>query len=387
MIRLQDNVPSVYVEQSRDFQLFCRLYDCIVNGVRYDISTMTNIFDANKINDQLLSLLSIRQGFFTDKNLNADVLRTILSAFPYIIKYKGSRKGIELCVNTILKLEGIYEVPRIDIDSENLVVTIYTESKISNTVGLDELLKYVLPVGYIYTLERYVWRNSDSELVAHGRVYTLVNPAISNSQVIGSDRFSNYVFDIGFKIQTADGTETEIWKHFLYSQEEYEILEAGTIVKYSINLNNLFNLSSLTGSTFTISMLGADCDLVDSNGESLTNNNLIKDTTSRDFIVESPTYIVTLHISNVRLQDKSAFGFKTRLERLYVGSIMATQVIGALDYLSASGEPSIKYESNNAIGVNRDMIDSSGSTISVEHFATNSIRENTTTTQINNFEG
>lgn len=44
--RLQNNVPEVYVKESRDFQLLCRLYDCILNGVKFDIDSMLNITDS-----------------------------------------------------------------------------------------------------------------------------------------------------------------------------------------------------------------------------------------------------------------------------------------------------------------------------------------------------
>ena len=92
MFRLQNNTPSYYVNNSRDFQLFCRLYDYINNGVKFDIDSIININDPLKINDRLLNLYGSKVGFFTNKNINTNVLRRILKAFPYLIKYKGTKK-------------------------------------------------------------------------------------------------------------------------------------------------------------------------------------------------------------------------------------------------------------------------------------------------------
>ena len=360
MLRLQNNTPPVYTDESRDFQLFCRLYDCIINGITYDINTIPNMFDAHKINNQLLSLLSIRQGFLTKKNLNTDIVRAILSVFPYVLKYKGSKKGIELCVNTILKLEGIYEVPRIEIDEQNLMVTIYTESIISNRVALDELLKYVLPVGYIYNVERHLYRETGSELVTHGKVYTLINPTISNSQVIGSDRYSDYVYDIEFVLTTASGDTKTVWKHFIYNQDEIVINSTTKTVSYSMVLNKVFGMNDLRGSTVAISILGANCHIIDSSGNTLAT---IKDTETQEFdIPESETIldnVITIEAYNVKIGDSTVFGFRNRLERLYVGSFIATQVIGSKDYLQVVNTSDELVYANDVNGTRRSKIDAS----------------------------
>ena len=72
MFRLQNNTPSYYVNNSRDFQLFCRLYDYINNGVKFDIDSIININDPLKINDRLLNLYGSKVGFFTNKNINTN---------------------------------------------------------------------------------------------------------------------------------------------------------------------------------------------------------------------------------------------------------------------------------------------------------------------------
>ena len=105
MFRLQDNVPSVYIDQSRDFQLFCRVYDCINNAVKYDIDTIINILDPMTANDRILELLCTYVGFFPKMHYDSYLLRYIIASFSHAIKYKGTKHGINIAVSTILKAE------------------------------------------------------------------------------------------------------------------------------------------------------------------------------------------------------------------------------------------------------------------------------------------
>lgn len=190
MFRLQNNTPPIYTEGSRDFQLFCRLYDCVNNAVKFDINTITNIIEPAKANDRILELMCTRTGFFTKYDFDSNILRAILSAFPYILKYKGSKKGIELAVGTILKLEGNNVPPRIYINNENYCINIYISTRITNLIALDELLSYVLPIGYTYTIEPYSDYNTTTTIITKNTIESLVSPTISNSQVAGTDRDS-----------------------------------------------------------------------------------------------------------------------------------------------------------------------------------------------------
>lgn len=157
MFRLTENVPQVYVEQSRDFQLLCRLRDSIDNAVKFDILSMIDILDSMKIKDTMLPLLATKMGFFSKKlkDIDSKTLRYILSAFCIAVQHKGSRLGIEYAVNAVLKAENINAsgstpIAEVIIDNVNYDVTILTSTELYNKTALDEFLKYVLPIGYTY---------------------------------------------------------------------------------------------------------------------------------------------------------------------------------------------------------------------------------------------
>lgn len=222
MFRLQNNVPSTYIEQSRDFQLFCRLYDCINNGVQFDISTITDILDPIKVNDRIVKLLATRVGFITDIDIDNTVLRYILSAYPYIIKNKGTRKGIEAAVNAILHAEHSIKAATVEVvnkpaegsNQAEYSVNIYTPIILSSKTkkALNELLKYILPVGYIFDILPYDKLSGDKPLetdliLTTSNIISVQGPLTTTSSVRGSG--SQYIINEEGK-SAAISTNTDI---------------------------------------------------------------------------------------------------------------------------------------------------------------------------------
>lgn len=219
MFRLQNNVPSTYIEQSRDFQLFCRLYDCINNGVQFDISTITDILDPIKVNDRVVKLLATRVGFITDIDIDNTVLRYILSAYPYIIKNKGTRKGIEAAVNAILHAEHSIKAATVEVvnkpaegsNQAEYSVNIYTPIILSSKTkkALNELLKYILPVGYIFDILPYDKLSGNKPLetdltLTTSNIIAVQGPLTTTSSVRGSNsQYKTYV-------KSPDGKDVEV---------------------------------------------------------------------------------------------------------------------------------------------------------------------------------
>lgn len=154
-IRLQDNVPEVYVNESRDFQLLCRLYDCIINGVKFDIDSIRFITDTHNCNSRLLDLLKTKVGFFNDKYIFSDDMRLILEAFPYIVKWKGSKKGILEAIRLYLKINKTDVDTELIINEEKCEIEIKIKAPLDNITILDEVLKYIIPAGYTVKYSYY----------------------------------------------------------------------------------------------------------------------------------------------------------------------------------------------------------------------------------------
>ncbi len=155
IFRLQEHSPDVYPRKSRDYQLFSVLFDCLNGGIKHDINSIRDILDTNQINENLIPYLQTKLGFFTKIKIPTDKLRIILKAFPTIVKNKGSKKGIEQAIEVFLKVEkisakmGVTIINKAENAKDSYTILISTSKKIDNYDILKEILRYVLPAGYI----------------------------------------------------------------------------------------------------------------------------------------------------------------------------------------------------------------------------------------------
>lgn len=191
MFRVQRNVPEVYVNESRDFQLLSRLYDCWQGSVNYNVLSMVNSLEPTTALDRVLELLATRVGFFPRVHLDANILRYIIASFPYILKNKGTSTGIKEAVYAIMKAEvdpKATEEVVVTIDNHDRNVIIATQNNIYNKLALREVMRYVLPFGYTYSLVQYTSNPSPenklgiNEEVNTEQVKTIESGAIQTSE-------------------------------------------------------------------------------------------------------------------------------------------------------------------------------------------------------------
>lgn len=169
LLRMQNRTPPVYCEESRDFQLFCRLYDAVINNVLFDTDTITNILNAKDIRSSFLSLLQTKLGFFTIRSFNDDTLRYVLGGFPLMVKYKGSKQSIIYAVNTFLKINKIdspitvtYQQTPLELANGYVIpdhtIVVGIRDVLQESSILEEIFRYILPIGtayYFYYYQNY----------------------------------------------------------------------------------------------------------------------------------------------------------------------------------------------------------------------------------------
>lgn len=155
MFRLADNVPDVYVKESRDFQLLCNSFDAVQNSVKYDIDSILSVAVTDKCNDNYLSYLQTKLGFFPKNKYNSEQLRIILQLFPYIVRNKGSINGINSAVQVFLHALGIQTKTSVSIDNDNYAVVIQIQGSFIQVELLTEILNYVVPTGYKLVYQFY----------------------------------------------------------------------------------------------------------------------------------------------------------------------------------------------------------------------------------------
>jgi hypothetical protein len=187
VIRMKNNIPSPYVSESRDFQIFMRVLDFVQNSIKFDIDSISNIIDTDIISGDYVENLKSKIGFFTENIYSDEDLRKILAAFPYIIRYKGSEEGIVRCVNTFLNIKGVKDGCKVEIHNSGMndyTVSIGVSKNNLDLTMLYDMLSYVLPAGYF--VEVYFYEGADTPAtkgLLEQRVIPITPTSKLNSQV------------------------------------------------------------------------------------------------------------------------------------------------------------------------------------------------------------
>ena len=186
LFKLEENVPDVYVEMSRDFQLLCRVYNILVNSNIITQSKIRQQLNIEQIDDKLLKLLAGRLGFSSDNYIPTKVMRSILLQFPFMIKNKGTKVGIEQAIRSVIKQTSkVNSVYVSDITIATGEIKVIVESDDASAVDmsyLSNVLKYVVPVGY--TVNVAVSQTSMSPTVARNYRKMIKSRTVGQSKII-----------------------------------------------------------------------------------------------------------------------------------------------------------------------------------------------------------
>ena len=138
----------------------------------------------------MLDHLATKVGFFSKHNITNEDLRYIVDAFPYIIKYKGSRRSIEEAINVFLKINNINSDVYVEIINktdrpgiEPYTIRIGVEYAIKDTTILDEIFRYILPTGYTVEYFSYTKRTDLDGYIDKNRAFVVVVPDNVNSSL------------------------------------------------------------------------------------------------------------------------------------------------------------------------------------------------------------
>lgn len=205
MFRLADNVPEVYVQKSRDFQLFTRLYDSVFNGVKYSTDALQLTLNTKECNQSLLELLKTKLGLFTDVTLTDHELRCVLQAFPTLIRHKGSWQGVDDILNLFQRINlnhGDRGHVNKETANDSYEIVLEFNKPLTNDKLLMELLRYVLPTGYTVV---YEVSETSAATTAVGLHETIEYTTISANNI---DDASSVNSDLGTLLNTTGLTHT-----------------------------------------------------------------------------------------------------------------------------------------------------------------------------------
>lgn len=209
--RLENNVPNIYTEVSRDFQLFCKIFNVYLGANLNRAYTVPYILDVDKCDESLLYALANMQGFVTDKYIPPNVLRSICKVFPFCIRRKGTKEAIEVMSQAVLSTDRlVYRVSvdlvREEIDEEKnskAVYKIYIQcntTQIGYIPYLKEALRFIIPAGWdvYFKLKFPIEYNLYTPLIINAPIKTTTLSGITGKvmgekplEYDGSRRFEN----------------------------------------------------------------------------------------------------------------------------------------------------------------------------------------------------
>ncbi len=153
MIKIQESVPSVYYNSSRDFQFIGHLFDLVLNAVKTDADLLFNLPLSINSDDQLLDLMTYTFGLRLDKKrYNSKQLRAICSVAPQMLRAKGSISAVQLLCTALMHADGLEDRFVVELSNNNTVLTISLSPLASCKDIILEILPYILPAGIVFNI-------------------------------------------------------------------------------------------------------------------------------------------------------------------------------------------------------------------------------------------
>lgn len=151
IIESKNYIPSI-MRQSRDMQIFCKLFDLLINHFKTNTDYWVSLIDFDECPDNLLPLLASYVGYKYDYTESYSTNRLIIKHYPEMIRNRGSRVGMSLAtalsvnaLGTIDKVEALNMFHIEPIQSDSMIkIYIYFPSNLSK---IRDLLEVVRPAG------------------------------------------------------------------------------------------------------------------------------------------------------------------------------------------------------------------------------------------------
>lgn len=151
MLKSRNYIPHIFRE-SRDIQVFLRIFDILYNITNYDISHLVDLISMDRCPDKFLPLLANYQGYEYDNTLSPGQNREIIKNYRDLTTHRGSETGIKnaIILSVVIKedvtMKELIGLARthIEYDYDKGLIKIYYPPLEYKTL---DLLEVVRPIG------------------------------------------------------------------------------------------------------------------------------------------------------------------------------------------------------------------------------------------------
>jgi hypothetical protein len=145
MIKIKDQLPSIYYDASRDFQILGHLYEVILNYAKTNADMLYMLPNGIEADTRSTELLATTLGFRLRRNYDKDQLAALVSIFPKLLKIKGTKAAVDLAGNALVKASGVPGAFTSVL--ENNILTVRIPIELTDITLFMDLLPYILPFG------------------------------------------------------------------------------------------------------------------------------------------------------------------------------------------------------------------------------------------------
>jgi hypothetical protein len=147
MIKMYDQVPLIYNNASRDFQILGHLYEVVLNYTKTNADMLYLLPNDVEADTRSTELLATTLGFRLRRNYDKEQLAALVSIFPTLLKVKGTLKAVDLAGNALVKASGIPGTFTSELDEDAHILTVKIPIELSDITLFMDLLPYILPCG------------------------------------------------------------------------------------------------------------------------------------------------------------------------------------------------------------------------------------------------
>ncbi len=203
MLHLENKTPEYFSENSRDFQLLCRVLNIFLNSSVEQGRKIVGNWSIETLDESLLALMARKLGFMEGSYIPPAILRNICKSYPRILKYKGTQQAVREAAYAVLSahqevtaLNVIYSASTQESDGKyHSDPYIHIECNVTSgdEVYLEKLYPYILPAGvrYDYTLNITRSYGSGTKLSSPVTIGRTRGWGSAISRIVGSKPDSN----------------------------------------------------------------------------------------------------------------------------------------------------------------------------------------------------
>jgi hypothetical protein len=152
MINIRNQVPGIYYDASRDFQILGHLYEVVLNYVKTNADMLYLLPNGIEEDTRATELLATTLGFKLKRNYDKAQLAALVSIFPQLLKIKGTKRAIDLAGNALVKASGV--PGKFSSTIENHIMTMKIPRELSDITLFIDLLPYIMPFGLRVSIVR-----------------------------------------------------------------------------------------------------------------------------------------------------------------------------------------------------------------------------------------